>query len=211
MPNCVSPEKLTSLFLTPSKRPYSLAAATFYPMGKSYSKASDDVRDRSAHLIKVFHTDLRDAGLRIDWLFVATDAEDGSPALTHGGYPADAVISVVGPKERALGNGDVKCVIDEARYLTMTAAEKDALLDHEIYHVELKRNKYGKVKLDEHGRPKVGMKKHDVQIGHFVEIAKRHGAASGEVQQMTGIYLKYRQELFSFAQDADLLKRLESA
>lgn len=171
-------------------------------MPKTYSKAGDAVRDRADHLIKVFHQDLKDAGIRIDWLFVAHDDPDNEkPALTHGGYPADAVISVVGPKERALGNGDVKCVIDESRYIAMSDAEKDGLLDHEIYHIELKRDKKGRVKLDEHGRPKVGMRKHDVQIGHFVEIAKRHGIASGEVQQMTRIYLAHKQTLFAFVND----------
>lgn len=171
-------------------------------MPKTYSRCSDEVKERAQHLIKVFHPALQDAGIRIDWLFVATDdEEEGAHALTHGGYPADAVISVVGPKERALGNGDVKCVIDEARYLTMTDAEKDGLLDHEIYHVELKRNKHGIVKLDEHGRPKVGMRKHDHQYGWFSEIAKRHGIASGEVRQATRMFLNHKQDYFAFIKD----------
>lgn len=178
---------------------------------KIYSKAPDECTTRVQHLIKCFHQPLRDAGLRVDVLSVVNDDPD-SPALTHQGYSAAAVIRVLDSKQRAKGSGDVEIVIDEAHYLMMNDAQKDALLDHEIYHVELRvSNKTGRVKLDEHGRPKCGMRKHDIQIGHFIEIAERHGPASMEVKQMTQIYLQHKQVLFDFAIDSDLNKRLESA
>ncbi len=177
-------------------------------MPKCYSKAPDEVTDRAQHLIACFYPMLRDAGLRIDILSCASDDEDCDHALMHQGYPADALIRVLDSKQRAKGSGDVEIIIDEASYLTKTDAEKDALIDHELHHVELRLNKKGRVKLDEHGRPKCGMKKHDFQLGHFIEIAKRHGAASGEVQQMTRIYLEHKQTLFSFAMTQD---RLEAA
>lgn len=177
---------------------------------KSYTRANDEVQDLAKHIVKVFHADLNDAGLRIDYVFVATDSEE-APALTLHGVTCMAIARIIGPKERAKGLGDCEVVIDEARWIGKTSAEKQAILDHEINHFELRRNKKGRVKLDPNGRPMLSTRKHDIDVGHFIEVAKRHGINSMEVQQMAHIYLEYKQELFSFAQDADLLKRLEAA
>lgn len=123
-------------------------------MPKTYSDMPDEATERLAHLIKLFHPELFEIKLRVDLISVTTDNED-APALTHQGYRAAAVVRVLGPKERLKGRGDAEIVVDEAGYLTMSDATKDALLDHELYHIEVKRNKYGRVKLDEHGRPKI--------------------------------------------------------
>lgn len=179
-------------------------------MPKTYSRAPDEVTDRVAHLIKCFYPALRAAGVKIDLLSVSTDSEDAH-ALTHAGYPAYAVVRAVGIKERAKGAGDAEITIDEARYITMTSEEKDALLDHEIHHIELKMSKTGMVKLDCRGRPKLGMKKHDYQFGWFREIAERHGRASIEVKQATILFLREKQVLFDFAMTKDVVNRLEAA
>jgi hypothetical protein len=169
-------------------------------MAKSYSKAPDECHGRVGHLIKLFRPDLRDAGLTIDLISVTNDDPEGE-ALTHQGYPAYAVVRVVDSKGRTMGRGDAEIVIDEAKYITMTDAQKDALFDHEIHHIELKLNKKGRVKLDENGRPKIGLRKHDIQVGWFEEIAKRHGAASLECKQATQIYLQHTQTLFAFIRE----------
>lgn len=169
-------------------------------MSKVFSKAPDECHDRVKHLIKLFRPDLRDAGLRIDLISVTNDDPEGE-ALTHQGYPAYAVVRAIDSKGRTMGRGDAEIVIDEAKYITMTDAQKDALLDHEIHHIELKLNKKGRVKLDENGRPKIGMRKHDVQIGWFEEIAKRHGQASIECKQATQIFLSGAQTFFAFVGD----------
>jgi hypothetical protein len=167
------------------------------PAMKQYSKAPSEIHDRVKHLIKCFHSELHDAGLRVDILSVSDDDPDGTP-LTLNGYSCYATVKVLDSKQRAKGAGDVEIVIDEAAYLTMPDPRKDALLDHELYHVELRKNKKGRVKLDEHGRPKCGMRKHDYQFGWFTEIATRHGAAAIEVKQATQMFLAEKQTLFAF-------------
>lgn len=180
-------------------------------MGKSYSKAPDETTDRVAHIIKLFYPELREAGVKVDLLSVVNDSED-KPALTHGGYAAAAVIRVVGIKERAKGAADVEITIDEVGYLRMNDAQKDALLDHELYHVVVKREKKtNRVALDCRGRPKIGMRKHDYQFGWFREIAERHGPASGEVQQATRLFLNEKQVLFEFAMGESTRLALEAA
>lgn len=177
---------------------------------KTYTRANEQVSDLAKHLIKLFHAELQDAGIRIDYVFVSTDSED-APALSLHGNACMAIARIIGPKERAKGLGDSEISIDEALWIGKTTAEKEAILDHELHHFELRRNKKGRVKLDPNGRPLLKMRKHDYDIGHFVHIAKRHGAASMEVQQMTRIYLQHKQTLFDFAQDADLLRRLHDS
>lgn len=180
-------------------------------MAKIYAKAPDECTDRVAHIIKCFYPDLKNAGVRIDLLSVASDVE-GKPALTHAGYPAAAVVRATSIKERTKGAGDAEIVIDESLYLGMNDAEKDALLDHEIHHIVLKLDKKtDAVKLDCRGRPKIGMKKHDLQFGWFVEIAKRHGPASGEVQQAARMFIAHKQTLFDFGMGESTRLALEAA
>lgn len=159
---------------------------------KSYSKMPDETTDRVAHILKLFHREVFDAGVKIDLISVATDGD--KPALTLHGYSCAAVVRVTNVKERTKGLGDAEIVFDEEHYLTMTDAEKDALIDHELEHIELRMDKKtGKVKLDCRGRPKLGMKKHDAQFGWFRAIAERHGMASLECKQAANLFIAEKQ------------------
>ncbi len=165
---------------------------------KTYSKCPDAVATRAAALIKKFPPDLGIVGLTIDFISVV-NSEDGEPALMLNGYPCAAVVKIIGPKERAIGRGDAEIVIDEEGWMNMEDETKDALLDHELYHLEVAKNKHGKPKKDQYGRPQLKMRKHDRQLGWFDEIAKRHGSASIECQQATRLFLGGKQLYFSFA------------
>jgi hypothetical protein len=150
---------------------------------KSYTPCGDDVRERALALIRRFYPDLVEVQIRIDYIYVSNDAED-TPALTHGGYPAQAVVKILGPKERAMERGDAEIVIDEENWTDLSDAEKDALLDHELYHLEVVKNKLKtRAKRDCCGRPVLKIRKHDRQFGWFDAIARRHGDASAEVIQ----------------------------
>jgi len=170
-------------------------------MSKIYSAAPSGVAERVAHLVKVFHADLKDAGVKFDLISVADDDPEVDTPLKLHGYPCAAVIRAVDVKGRTMGRGDVEIVIDESRYLSMPDAQKDALLDHELEHVELQLNKKGRVKLDCCRRPKVKMRLHDVNFGWFTSIAERHGAASLECKQASQLYIEHRQTLFHFIED----------
>ena len=65
----------------------------------------------------------------------------------------------------------------------MSQEEQKALLDHELEHFEVKRDKHGSFLYDDINRPLLSIRKHDRQHGSFDNIAKRHGTASGEVKQ----------------------------
>lgn len=166
---------------------------------KSYSKAPEEVGDRVAHIIHLFHPELEAVRIRVDLISVANSEDDG-PALTHQGYAAAAVVRIVDIKGRIMGRGDAEIVIDEYCWLQMDPAQKDALIDHELHHLIVQHvGKGSVVKLDERGRPKLKLRKHDRQFGWFDEIAKRHGRNSGEVKQAMRLVLEAKQIYFDFA------------
>lgn len=156
---------------------------------KTYDPAPQEVHDRVANLVKRYHLELQEVSIRVDLLMASTDSEEGA-AVTHGGYPALAVVKILGPKERAMGRGDAEIVI-----------ERDALLDHELYHLEVKLDRNGRYKLDDHMRPCLKMRKHDFNVGWFHEIARRHGTASVEVQQAVALQEEHEQLYFSFTHE----------
>lgn len=169
-------------------------------MPKTYDQAPDEVHDRVRTLFHRYYTDtLKAVGAKIDLLMVSTDAEDAH-ALTHGGYPALATVRIIGAKDRAKGCGDAEIVIDRDAYEGMTSSQRDALLDHELYHLDIKRGRTGQPKFDDHKRPCFTMRKHDIQVGWFAEIARRHKENSHEVRQATEIHEEYSQLLFGFAE-----------
>ena len=174
----------------------------------TYTPAPEEVHARCVALIKRFHPDLVSVGIRLDILFAQTDAEDGHSVKLNG-YPCQAVVSILGPKERAKEQGDAQIIIDEENYHDLTEEEQDALLDHELYHLEVVKDQHGRPKRDPYGRPKLKMRLHDVQFGWFEEIARRHKQASGEVKQATQLYGLHRQTYFDFVDDTRSEKHRE--
>ena len=163
----------------------------------TYTPASKGMQERAGDIIRRYYPILQLVDIKIDILMAATDEEDGEPVKLNG-YPCQAVVRILGPKERAKGQGDAEIVIDEANWNDLTTAEQDALLDHEIYHLEVVIGQNHKPKVDPYGRPKLKMRLHDRQFGWFDEIASRHGTASVEVKQATAFKLSASQLYFQF-------------
>jgi hypothetical protein len=124
---------------------------------------------------------LVDYRVRVDCLFAHPDLdEDGAPKgppVTLNGYPCAAKVKITAPKDRAKGCGDAEILIDHDLYQELPDAERDALLDHELQHLE------STGEFDDMGRPKLTMRLHDHSFGWFDAIAARHGRASFELRQ----------------------------
>lgn len=147
----------------------------------TYKAAGLDIARRAKRLVKKYHDNLAQARVRIDFLFVTTDGEDGC-ALKCNGYPALAVASVIPQNNRVGLKADARIIVDKAAWDELTEKQRDAFLDHELQHFEAVMND-NTVALDGNDRPKIRMRKHDVQLGFFSVIAKRHGEHSQEVIQ----------------------------
>ena len=168
-------------------------------MGKQYEKASEDVLRRIERLREKYYPEIERASL--DVLFVFSD--ESEQVLSHQGYPALAVIKVNSLKDRAAGLGDALLVIDRYAYSGLSAKQADAMLDHELYHLDpVIDEKTEQPKYDSLGRMKLAIRKHDRQFGWFDEIAQRHGEHSTEVRQATAMLEEAQQLYFDFAKAA---------
>jgi hypothetical protein len=164
---------------------------------KTYSNPSSDLLATIERMASAYHDEL--VQVTVGALFVFDD-EDGVPCLKHQGYPAAAVVRITPVRDRALGIPDAIITVDRATWQTLTAPQKDALIDHELEHLELVLDEEtGNPKYDALERPKLRMRKHDHQLGWFAEVARRHGEASCEVRQARQLIEATGQLYFDFA------------
>lgn len=152
----------------------------------TYEAAPAEAVRRIEALVEKYHGPLRDAGVAIDCLFafptVNANGDDVGNAVSHGGYRCAAKVRVIGLKDRSKGMGDAEIVVDGRQWDEWDDGERDAVLDHELEHLELVRKK-GAVATDDGGRPRLRCIKHDHQHGWFDAIVRRHGTKSLEWQQ----------------------------
>lgn len=148
---------------------------------KSYSRASDDVFLHIDHMRNEYHhVDLEN--VTIGALFVY-DLESTMPVLKHHGYPAGAVIRITPLRQRAQGIEDAVIEIDRSYWLTLNHAQRAALIDHELHHLErVLDDETGNPVNDAVDRPKLRTRLHDHEIGFFTAVAERHGENAPEVR-----------------------------
>lgn len=162
------------------------------------------------------HRDLRQAGVTVAVLIFRGDA----PLKLHG-YPALATVKKTSLKDRALGMRDAIITVDGNEWPNLEPDQQRALIDHELFHLvpvsagtkwetdpetgEMKEA--GKeYEFDDLHRPKLTIRLHDVEVGWFVRMAQKHGAASQEVKQATKIMDEYGQLLFGFTGGGKIAK-----
>lgn len=177
-------------------------------MPKTYERAPDSVQELATPIIEKFHADLKAAGVTIDYMFAKNDSGD---AVTLGGYACNAVVKILGLKERVKGQADAEIVIDEEHWNGMTEKTQIALLDHELYHLTVVKDDTGSIKRDDTNRPRLKMRKHDYQFGWFAEIARRHTTDAIEVQQAKSLWDEQGQYFFCFLNSADLISAGQAA
>jgi hypothetical protein len=167
-------------------------------MAKTYSAASADLLKRIERMQAEHHPDL--AKVTVGALFVFDD-EKTEPVLKHQGYGAAAVVRITPLKDRALGMADALIVVDRAHWQKLSAAQMNALIDHELEHlVTVLDTDTGKPKFDSMDRPKLAMRQHDHQLGWFDAVARRHGEASPEICQARQLLEQTKQLYFDFGQ-----------
>lgn len=176
-------------------------------MPTTYAKADAKTVALVKKIMGQQYADLADAEVTIDVLFAHN--EEGPPVTLHG-YPCMAVIKVMSLKDRVAGSADVRLIIDGDGWKNWSDERKRALIDHELYHLEL-RVKNGKVKTDDIRRPLLRARKHDFEGGGFYTIIARHGKHAIEGQFAALIERRLTQQEFNWgdAIDAAELEREE--
>lgn len=165
-------------------------------MGTTYQFADEaDVLDRMARVMRDAHPRLREAGVKVVVLFAFNPDGD---AIKHAGYPALAKVKPLSLKDRVTKEADAELLIDEREWRTLREEQKDALLDHELSHldrIDLKGDELRKArqedakapvwKLDDLGRPRLRSVPGDWSAGDgFKAVIFRHRAAAIEFHNL---------------------------
>jgi len=188
----------------------------------TYKVCDSSVREKALEIMTRFpaHKELLDAKVKIDFVFAFGDRDDNNnlinDAITFRGFRALGLSRIIKLKDRAKGQGDAEILIDHDWWEeTASEDEQDALLDHELTHLQLAKTAGGKFKFDDLMRPVLKMKKHDAEIGWFIDVAKRHGNASIERKQARSIMEMHGQylwpEIYNVAENQGRFAKLEVA
>ena len=146
-----------------------------------YSIANEEVNLTIQKVMKENHGDLHAAGVTITALIARS--EEG-PAIKVRGSEAAGCIRITKLAERTLGLGDALMTLDGERMDAWTSKRLQAVIDHELRHLMLAKNKKtGQIQLDDEGRPKLRIRPHDFEFGWFARTAELYGEESYEVSQ----------------------------
>lgn len=168
----------------------------------TYEQAKSEIRDLVNQVRCKHYNDLVEAEVTIGVLMARPTTNDAGeptgPAIRHNGYPAQALIKHTNLKDRVAGLPDAILTIDADNWEDLNDEEREALIDHELYRLEVRRDDDSQIISDDHGRPKLKCRLHDWQLGGFTVIAKRHGEASAERRQVKALVDEFGQILFDW-------------
>lgn len=162
-------------------------------MPTSFSIADEKVTDAVERMMSANHQPLHAAGVKVGVLVAYNP--DG-PAVRHGGYAARATIRVVPLKDRLTKGYDAELLLDQAELDLMRVEHLNALVDHELTHLELAMKKVKPAKgskappdyvlaRDDLGRPKLKTRLGDWSAGDgFREVVQRHGDYAPEYENI---------------------------
>lgn len=149
--------------------------------------------------LEEYHKDLHQAGVTIDAMFAFNDKAQFPVKV--GGYPALAYTKITPLKQRVKGMSDAEIVIDGEAYNSISPMQQKALIDRELYSLELTYDKEGILKRDDCERPKLKLKKVDYRLSWYKEIAERHGVNSPEIHQANILWNNDGKTFFRAAQN----------
>lgn len=135
-------------------------------------------------------------------ILMARPTREHQPAMKVKGYPISAKIKVLSLEDRVAGQPDARIIIDENEWESMGGMEQEALIAHELYHLELVRVE-GEVQTDDAGRPCLKNRPHDVEAGMFREVYEWYGEASIEHKHRQGVLRILDQPRLPFGSDSD--------
>lgn len=165
-----------------------------------FREADREIKDLCRQIMQQLYQPLIDAGVTVGLLVASPtdEGEDGEvePALKHHGYPAVALVRVVPYRDRVAGMPDAQILLDAQHWDEADDDRRTAILDHELYHLELQYTRKGQLKTDDARRPKLKLKPHDWQLGGFDEIVRRNKTSAVEAEAYINLNRQMSQMTF---------------
>jgi hypothetical protein len=167
----------------------------------TYRTAPQGDVDLLDQVLQQYHAELADAGVTIGLLHAHARRDEKSgeplgPALKLHGYPCAAVVKINSHQDRVEGKPDATVKLDADTWNDRPHEEKVAILDHELEHLVLVKDKEGAIEIDDACRPKLKMRLHDMNIGGFEAIVDRHKTAALEAQAYIDLHRQMSQKTF---------------
>ena len=167
-------------------------------MSKNYEMASQEDVKLMNEIIDKHYKELRDYDIQIGlfYLYPKLDKDGNSkgPSIKSQGVACAANIRIVSDLNRLTDNTDVKIVLAQEIWSKISKEEKEAILDHELYHLVIAKDP----KTDEpltisetSDKVKLKMKVHNIVLWGFSDIIERHKMNSQELQILDGISKRY--------------------
>ena len=163
-----------------------------------YRTADRNVTDLLRQVMNQHHPELLEYEVRITVLManVATDPKTGEPkaphALTHNGWPAQAIVKVNSHVDRVAGKADADLKIDEENWNGLTDRQREALLHHELLHLEVRCDEEGGVQTDDSGRPKLKIRPHDYDCSGFHQVAQTYREDAPEARALASLAKEWK-------------------
>jgi hypothetical protein len=157
-----------------------------------YEKAGQSIRDLVYSVMEQYHPELHQLEPEVAVLIVRKLDEDGEAyhALKCHGAEAAATIRVTSRRRRVLVDFDLEINIDGLTWDSIPERSKLALLDHELTHVVISKDKQGAPRQDDLGHYVFKLRPDDYAInGHF-SVMERHGQFALEAQNLQRIHTR---------------------
>jgi hypothetical protein len=110
------------------------------------------------------------------------------PCLRLRGAACLAYIRTIRVQQKIYLEYDAEIMVDNFHWRDMLEPRRKAVLDHELTHLEICKNKQGQPKLDDQGRAKIRLKPDDYTLTGFYQNVRRHGSNSPEWNSLASVY-----------------------
>jgi hypothetical protein len=125
-----------------------------------------------AELVKDHHSHLSAARIGAAWRRKLKRDKDGLLVLGKCKKASDC--------DREFHDLDFVIILNQEAWSMLNDAQRRALVDHELMHANVARDKYGSPKEDVNGRAVYRVRKHDVE--EFRDIITRHGCYKADLE-----------------------------
>jgi hypothetical protein len=171
-------------------------------MATTYHLPDRDLLYTLYKVMGIYYPELEEAGVKVAILFA--DNPDG-PAIKVGGYPALACVRVTPLRDRMFVEHDALIQIDTSAWGELTPQSQEAVLLHELLHLELAKPTDAdldndpdqpKWKTDDLGRPKLKIRPGDWNGGDgFRQVVEIYGQAAVEARNAIAVAGAVRQTI----------------